>query len=44
MLEIGENTVRSRLSRARDKLRAALGELGNPDEVALAESQLEDDR
>ncbi len=41
VLEIPENTVRSRLSRARDKLRAALIELGTAEEVALAESQLE---
>ena len=39
-LEINPNTVRSRLSRARDKLRAALAELANADEAALAESQL----
>jgi RNA polymerase sigma factor (sigma-70 family) len=41
VLEIEENTVRSRLSRARDKLRAALAELGTPEEAAVAESQLE---
>ena len=41
VLEVPENTVRSRLSRARDKLRAALTELGTPDEVKLAESQLD---
>ncbi len=40
VLEIPQNTVRSRLARARDKLRAVLGELGTADEVALAESQL----
>jgi len=40
VLEIPENTVRSRLSRARDKLRAALAELASPDEAAVAESQL----
>lgn len=40
VLEIPENTVRSRLSRARDKLRAALAGLGTPEEAALAESQL----
>lgn len=40
VLEIPENTVRSRLSRARDKLRAALAELGTPAEAALADSQL----
>ncbi len=41
VLEIAENTVRSRLSRARDKLRAVLATLGSPDEAAFAESQLE---
>lgn len=40
VLEIGENTVRSRLSRARDRLRDALARLGSPEEAALAESQL----
>jgi DNA-directed RNA polymerase specialized sigma24 family protein len=40
VLEINENTVRSRLSRARDKLRDVLATLGTADEVALAESQL----
>jgi RNA polymerase sigma factor (sigma-70 family) len=40
VLELTENTVRSRLSRARDKLREALAKLAAPDEVALAESQL----
>jgi RNA polymerase sigma-70 factor (ECF subfamily) len=40
VLEIPENTVRSRLSRARDKLRAVLARLGTADEAALAESQL----
>ena len=40
VLAANENTIRSRLSRARDKLRAALDALGTPDEVALAESQL----
>jgi RNA polymerase sigma factor (sigma-70 family) len=40
VLEIGENTVRSRLSRARDKLRRALSELAPQDEAALAESRL----
>ncbi len=40
VLDIPENTVRSRLSRARDKLRAALDSLGTAEEVALAESQL----
>jgi RNA polymerase sigma-70 factor (ECF subfamily) len=42
VLEIPENTVRSRLSRARDKLREALAELAaSPDEALSAESQLE---
>jgi RNA polymerase sigma factor (sigma-70 family) len=40
VLEIPENTVRSRLSRARDKLRAALAKLADPDEAKLAESAL----
>jgi DNA-directed RNA polymerase specialized sigma24 family protein len=40
VLEIHPNTVRSRLSRARDKLRAVLATLATPDEAALAESQL----
>jgi RNA polymerase sigma-70 factor (ECF subfamily) len=40
VLEIEENTVRSRLSRAREKLRAVLVTLAPPDEAALAESQL----
>ncbi len=40
VLEVGENTVRSRLARARDKLRKALTELGSAEQVALAESQL----
>jgi RNA polymerase sigma-70 factor (ECF subfamily) len=40
VLEIGENTVRSRLSRARDKLRVVLAELATPEEAALVESQL----
>src|SRR5262249_31501705 len=42
VLEINEHTVRSRLSRARDKLRAALADLAPPDEAARAESQLVD--
>jgi RNA polymerase sigma-70 factor (ECF subfamily) len=42
VLEINANTVRSRLSRARDKLRAALAELGTAGEAAFAESQLGD--
>ena len=41
VLEIAENTVRSRLSRARDKLRAALASLAPANEAALADSQLE---
>ena len=41
VLEIPENTVRSRLSRAREKLRVALAALGTPEEAALAESQLD---
>ena len=41
VLEIGENTVRSRLSRARDKLREMLATLGSAEEAALAESQLD---
>jgi len=40
VLELEENTVRSRLSRARDKLRAVLVTLAPSDEAALAESQL----
>ncbi|MEO8703870.1 MAG: sigma-70 family RNA polymerase sigma factor [Kofleriaceae bacterium] len=40
VLEIPENTVRSRLSRARAKLRAALAELASPEDAKLAESQL----
>lgn len=42
VLEIAENTVRSRLSRARDKLRAVLVTLGSAEEAALAESRLGD--
>jgi RNA polymerase sigma-70 factor (ECF subfamily) len=41
VLEIAENTVRSRLSRARDKLREVLAKLAPPDEAALADSQLD---
>jgi RNA polymerase sigma factor (sigma-70 family) len=40
VLEIPENTVRSRLSRAREKLRVVLAELGTSEEVSLVESQL----
>jgi len=42
VLEIPENTVRSRLSRAREKLRGVLTTLGTAEEAALAESQLAD--
>ena len=42
VLEIPENTVRSRLSRARDKLRVVLAELGSEPEAKLADSQLGD--
>ena len=40
ILEIPENTVRSRLSRARDKLRAVLATLATSDDATFAESQL----
>lgn len=40
VLEINENTVRSRLSRAREKLREALATLASPAEAALADSTL----
>ncbi len=40
VLDIPENTVRSRLSRARDKLRQVLAELGTEAEAKLADSQL----
>ncbi len=40
VLEIPENTVRSRLSRARAKLREVLSEIATPDEARLADSQL----
>jgi len=40
VLDLNENTIRSRLARARDKLRAALAELGSPEDAALADSQL----
>lgn len=43
VLEIPENTVRSRLSRARAKLRAVLAELATPEQAALADSQLGDE-
>jgi RNA polymerase sigma factor (sigma-70 family) len=42
VLEIEENTVRSRLSRARDKLRDVLATLASADDAAWAESQLEE--
>jgi len=42
VLEINENTVRSRLSRARDKLREVLATLGNSEDAAFAESQLDE--
>lgn len=40
VLEIAENTVRSRLSRARDKLREVLATLAPTGEAKLADSQL----
>jgi RNA polymerase sigma factor (sigma-70 family) len=40
VLEIEENTARSRLARARERLRAALAEVGTAAEAADAESQL----
>lgn len=40
VLGLNDNTVRSRLSRARAKLRAVLESLGDADAVAFAESQL----
>jgi RNA polymerase sigma-70 factor (ECF subfamily) len=40
VLDLNENTISSRLARARDKLRAALAELGSPEDAALADSQL----
>jgi RNA polymerase sigma-70 factor (ECF subfamily) len=40
VLEIAENTVRSRLARAREKLREVLATLATADEAALADSQL----
>ena len=40
-LDVPENTVRSRLVRARDKLRKALAERGSLEEAQLAESQLD---
>lgn len=41
VLEIQENTVRSRLSRARDKLRDVLATMASADDAAFAESQLD---
>jgi RNA polymerase sigma-70 factor (ECF subfamily) len=41
-LGVAENTARSRLSRARDRLRAALGEIATPLEASLAEARLEE--
>lgn len=41
VLEINENTVRSRLSRARDKLREVLATLGTTADVERAEARLE---
>jgi RNA polymerase sigma-70 factor (ECF subfamily) len=41
VLDVPENTVRSRLGRARDKLRAVLAERASPDAARLAESQLD---
>ena len=43
VLEINENTVRSRLSRARAKLRDVLAKLASPEDAALADSQLSDE-
>jgi RNA polymerase sigma-70 factor (ECF subfamily) len=40
VLEIGENTVRSRLSRAREKLREVLATLATAEDAAFADSQL----
>lgn len=40
VLEVGDNTVRSRLARARDRLRRALVELGSDAEVDAAEAEL----
>lgn len=42
VLELQENTVRSRLARAREKLRAVLATLGTADDAAFAESKLEE--
>lgn len=40
VLGVEDNTARSRLARARDKLRQVLVELGGAEEAAVAESQL----
>jgi RNA polymerase sigma-70 factor (ECF subfamily) len=40
VLEVEENTVRSRLARARIKLREALAEIATPEEADRAEAQL----
>jgi len=40
VLELQENTVRSRLSRAREKLREVLAMMASADDAAFAESQL----
>jgi len=42
VLELQENTVRSRLARAREKLRSVLAALGPPEDAAFAESQLDE--
>ena len=42
VLEIQENTVRSRLARAREKLRDVLARLASTDDAAFAESQLDE--
>ena len=42
VLEVEENTVRSRLWRAKDKLRQVLATLAPAEDVAFAESQLEE--
>jgi RNA polymerase sigma factor (sigma-70 family) len=41
VLEINEHTVRSRLSRARDKLREILATLGSAEDAALADARLD---
>jgi RNA polymerase sigma factor (sigma-70 family) len=42
VLELGENTIRSRLARARDKLRGVLADLAPAADAALAESVLDE--